>query len=479
LQEFGSVAVGAQSPSVGIRVVNAGLAPTDPLATALTGAIASFGVQADRCAGQALDPGASCSVDVRFAPAVAGPLSGTLTVGGGSATIAIALHGNGGGASSAALAWSPATGDFGTVSTASAARQTFTLTNGSAAATPPVTVTSTGPDAAVFALSSDTCTGQALGAGKSCTVVATFRPKAAGPKTASLVAKAGSATAQATLIGTGAIPAGLSFSSTQPFGRTATGQSVSQTLTLSNGGTTATAVPLVLAVGGADPAAAAMYTLSSDGCSGKPLGAGATCAVDVAFAPTSPGTKTATLTAAASALTATATLTGTAVAPAAIAFSTVPPFGSVLLGQTKSQTVTLTNGGGTPTPSVTLAVSSTDPAAAAMFAITSDACSGKALGASGGNCSVTIVFQPTTSGPETATLTATAGSATTTAMLTGIGASAAQLAVTGTTAFDAPIGPRWSPTGAAGRSWPGSAGPARAASPSRSRRRGPRRGPRR
>ena len=92
-----------------------------------------------------------------------------------------------------------------------------------------------------------------------------------------------------------------------------------------------------------------------------------------------------------------------AVTPAAPELSLSPApydYGSVLPGQTATQTFTLTNSGGAATGPLTVTL--TGPAA---FAVTGNACAAASLGP-GQTCNVTAGFTPAAEGAMTATLTA-------------------------------------------------------------------------
>src|SRR6266511_2364412 len=91
---------------------------------------------------------------------------------------------------------------------------------------------------------------------------------------------------------------------------------------------------------------------------------------------------------------------------------------TVVVGQTASQTFTLTNSGGSATAALTVALTGS-----AAFAKTADACTATSLGP-GKSCSVTVVYSPTVVGQsDTATLTASGrkAAAATSLTLTGTG----------------------------------------------------------
>src|SRR5205823_1785258 len=98
---------------------------------------------------------------------------------------------------------------------------------------------------------------------------------------------------------------------------------------------------------------------------------------------------------------------GEAGGPPVIAWSpTTSPgtfdFGAVKVGDTPSQTFTLTNSGGSAPGALTITFSGS-----AAFSITSDACTGTSLGPRK-SCAVTVEYAPTAAGAsDTATLTAT------------------------------------------------------------------------
>jgi len=284
-----------------------------------------------------------------------------------------------------------------------------------------------GADADAFGIDSDGCSGKPLAAGASCTVQVHFTPKSAGAKAAKLTASAPGTSATVALAGTGSAASGSLAASptTKDFGDVATGTtSPATSFTLTNGGAGATG-NVTVTLTGTDKAS---FTVS-DPCSGKPIAAGGSCSVSVAFAPAATGAKAASLTATADGVsgTATASLAGNGVAPAA--FSVTPAtfdFGSILDGTaTAAQTFTVQNTGGEGgAPTVALAGTN-----AADFSLASNACTGTL--AAGAKCTFGVVFKPSAAGAETASLTAgTTGAGQGKATLTGTGLAAAALAIT-------------------------------------------------
>jgi Bacterial Ig-like domain (group 2)/Abnormal spindle-like microcephaly-assoc'd, ASPM-SPD-2-Hydin len=178
--------------------------------------------------------------------------------------------------------------------------------------------------------------------------------------------------------------------------------SAPQTLTLSNLGI----LPVVISSIGTSGDFA-----QTNNC-GKTLTFNASCSISVTFHPSALGTRTGVLTAKTTGGTATANLSGTGVAPATVSPTTLS-FGNVNVGSASAaQVVTLTNA-----MSETLTVKS--------VTTTGDYSQTNNCGslASGGSCTVNVIFKPTTSGNRTGTLSVTdnALNSPQTAALTGAG----------------------------------------------------------
>lgn len=191
-----------------------------------------------------------------------------------------------------AIAWSPATNgtyDYGAVAPGQTASQTFTLTNSGGSATGMLSVSLFGSSA--FSITSNACTGTALGKGKSCAVTVQYAPTTAGQSdTATLTAsgKKPSASASITLTGSGAGTPDLSLSPGTFDGTTSSGTknyhydfglvaSATQTFTVTNNGTGASTT---LFVTGANPP---VFVLANDTCTGQALGPGGMCTFDLTF----------------------------------------------------------------------------------------------------------------------------------------------------------------------------------------------------
>jgi hypothetical protein len=195
-----------------------------------------------RCSKTALDPNASCSVTVAYAPTTPGKTSSAkLTATSNRDTVTASLTLTGTCAQPVVLSWSPTTSpgtyNYGTVSAGQTVSQVFTLTNLSGKATTALTVTLAGP--AAFTKTKDSCTGHTLAAvapGNRCGVLVTYAPTASGQTDSATLAATSSTpadNASLTLTGTGgkAAPA----ISTSPGAGGAVGTTVTDTAALSGG----------------------------------------------------------------------------------------------------------------------------------------------------------------------------------------------------------------------------------------------------
>jgi len=263
--------------------------------------------------------------------------------------------------------------------------------------------------------------GSSLAASAQCTFAVAFAPSAAGTRTASVLFTDNAAGSPQTvaLSGTGTAPA----SSFSPTSLTFASQSVgttsaAQTVTLSNTGTAALSITS-LAITGAN----ASDFAQTNTC-GSSVAAASSCTIGVTFTPTATGSRAASLsiTDNASGSPQTVALSGTAAVPAGVSLSpTSLSFGSQPVATTSgTQTITLSNGGGTPLSITSLAIAGAD---AGDFAEVADTC-GSSL-AAGGTCAIGVTFTPSASGQRTATLSITdnASGSPQAASFTGTGSS--------------------------------------------------------
>ena len=272
-----------------------------------------------------------------------------------------------------------------------------------------ITLSSTGNTPAIFGslmvtgdfTETDTCAGQTIAVGSSCSVQIVFAPTATGARPGQLTIYANVAGGQATvsLNGTGTtaaaivlVPLTLSFPSTI-VNQTAP----SQNITVSNtGGTLATLSTPVLSGNTGD------FAVFANTC-GATLAPGVGCTLSITFTPTASGARSATLSltdnaGTSSAATQTASLSGIGEAPATDTLSAFAlNFAPQQIGTTSAaQTLTLTNSGGVPLTSIAASVSPGD------FSVLNDC--GNSLSANS-TCAFKVVFASTAVGPRTATLT--------------------------------------------------------------------------
>jgi hypothetical protein len=298
---------------------------------------------------------------------------------------------------SAPLSLSPSSLSFGSqvVDTTSTA-QAVTLTNISSTAFVGITSITTSGDFAVLTEDCpDVALEQSLGPGEFCTISVTFTPTTTGPLSGTVTIDSDDAPFAPHVIplsGTGVTPApavslstsSLSFAS-QQVGTT----SASQSLTLTNTG------------GGTLDLSATITTTGdfsqSNNC-GSSLAAGASCSIDVTFAPTAAGLRTGTVRISSNAPGSphTVSLTGTGVAPT-LSFSPASlDFGDQRVGTTSAaQTVTVGNQNGAEVVFSSISVSGD-------FAQTNNCPARLAVDAS---CTLSVTFTPTAAGPRSGVVT--------------------------------------------------------------------------
>jgi hypothetical protein len=204
---FAGVGVGSSGLTQTITLTNSGDLPGGFFLAFLTGGdVADFQLLSEDCTKAALDPGASCSAQVRFRPTSAGAKSTTLTfiAGGESGPLQIDLTGTG---VDPALSLGPARLSFGMQGTGSAGQaQMATLTNSGVSPIEVDAATITGAGSDQFRLA-DSCGGAVLAPGAACQLAVRFSPDSEGLKSATLRVLAAGQKLTAALSGT-AVAAG-------------------------------------------------------------------------------------------------------------------------------------------------------------------------------------------------------------------------------------------------------------------------------
>lgn len=342
-----------------------------------------------------LAAGHQCTIHVTFMPGSVGAKSAVLAARDSAidSPQKVDLAGTG-----VAATMTPAAIDFGTVTVgARSAAVAATIHNPGG---DNLTVTSagiTGANAADFAAGA--CATVAAGA--SCSLPVTFAPADGGARqgvlTAGIVGLGGPLSVA--LSGVGA-PLSLSASSLD-FGPVLVHtHAAPRDLTLTNLGTSPLTVGSISVSGGG----AGDFGPPS-GCGSGPvtLPGGGTCVLHVGFTPAATGPRTAALVlqyrAGGSDFTARASLTGTGIAPG-LAAPTGLDFGSVIVGQTASRTLSLSNPGSAATTVTALTLAGH----AADFAVTSSCGALPVVLSPGATCQVAVAFTPQGTGDRSATL---------------------------------------------------------------------------
>ena len=357
--------------------------------------------------------GNAVSFSINVNPTAAGSVTGTMTVTGdsGSSPVVVNLSATGVSASQPQISASPTSINFGSVSTGLNATSNLVLSNAGSADLTVSVITLTGAE---FSISGVT-TPKTISAGQSVTAVVTFSPTSTGSASGNIAITSNdpaTPTLNVPLTGTGsstptgrlsASPASLNFATV------AVGSNASNPVVVTNTGNAAVHVSALSASG-------AGYTVSGMTAPAT-LNPSQTATLTVTFAPTAAGSVTGavTLTSDATnnpftiALSGTGAQAGLSVSPATF------NFGSVVDGQTKSQSFTLTNTG-----SATLTITQLTMTGSAYTV------SGLTLPATipaGGTATLSVLFAPTTAGSLTGSLsiTSNAPGSPTTVSLSGTG----------------------------------------------------------
>jgi len=225
----------------------------------------------------------------------------------------------------------------------------------------------------------------------------------------------------------GTVTAALSIdNNSHDYGTMLINASQSATFRITHSGS-ANSGALTTALGGAN---AGEFMISTDSCMGSTLVAGAFCDVAVLAKPTSAGTKAATITVSGSpGGSVMATLSARAITPGSLSITPDPvPFGSILVGTSTNQTITVRNSGGQTSGAISFAFSGSGMS---NYALVSgmDNCTGAQL-SQNQTCTAVVKFTAGGRGDLSASIVANAtpggpGAAT----LAGAGLSAASLSV--------------------------------------------------
>ena len=365
--------------------------------------------QTNNC-GTSLAAGGRCTIGVAFVPTASGVLNGTLSIADNAtgSPQTVSLTGTG----LPPVYFSAVSFSYGNQATGTtSAAKTVTVTNRKTVATT-VSVTISGD----FAISSNTC-GSSIAASGTCTIGMTFTPTATGTRTGTLtVTAAGAPPATASLSGIGTAPYTLTPTSLAFGNQLVNVTSAAKTVTFTN------TQSVAMTVSGVTVSAGFAQT---NNCPAS-LAASASCTFSVTFTPTAATAYSGTLTFAVSNGTSpVVTLTGTGllaitVSPTSLAFGN-----QALNTPSAAQVITIKNTGTATLAGLTVVTAGTG------FSQTNTCTTSLAVGAS---CSDSIVFNPTTTGAKTGTVTVNyTGGTAQTVSLTGTGTAAVVISPTSLT----------------------------------------------
>ena len=406
---FGKVNVGKQATQT-IAVANTGTMPVSITQAMLSNPQFSLsGVSLPMSIGT----GQSGNFTVGVTPSTAGTLSGTLTVQGsdGAAPAVVNLSATAV-VSAPQISLSSTSVQFGAVSDGSTGNATLLITNNGNADLTISVVSVTGTGFGVNGIA----TPKTISAGQSISAELTFQPTVAGAASGTLSFTSNdptNPTMAVALAGTGSTAAAGQLQANPTslsFGTVGTGGNSTKTVVFSNTGTAAIQIS-TLAVSGAGFSASGIATPLI-------LNPAATATLIVVFTPTAGGSASGTVTVTTDQLHSpmTISLTGTGAVPGLSITPTSVAFGSVLDGQTKSQTFTLTNTGSASLTISQLSVSGTGYSLNGLTTPNTIA--------AGATATFSALFAPTTVGslPGTITVASNAPNSPLTVALTGTGA---------------------------------------------------------
>ncbi len=253
-----------------LEFTNQGTVPLDGLMASVEGTGASsFAVDPAACTTAALGVGQSCNISVTFRPTAVGPLASSLHLKRGATSLAVAAL-SGRGVAQGTLTVSPASLSFGSIAVGEPKTLTAKIKNNSASPVP-VTVKTSG-DTMDFKFNTS-CLAN-LTAGQECTVHIAFVPTDRGSRVASISFDGGAAgVAVLNLSGDGEGGILQVNPPSWDFGSVQRGQSANKEFVVNVSGLTGAneVGPVLLEV---PPG----FTLGADGCTGKKLSNGQSCA---------------------------------------------------------------------------------------------------------------------------------------------------------------------------------------------------------
>ncbi|HEX3055509.1 MAG TPA: choice-of-anchor D domain-containing protein [Gaiellaceae bacterium] len=252
-----------------------------------------------------------------------------------------------------------------------------------------------GTNASEFVIGNDPCSNTSIAAGASCSVTIQFSPEADGNRTATLVVPSNAASSpdSVALSGSGiGVPPTVSLSpSSIPFGTQLVGTtSAAQTLTITNTAAAGSQSLLLgqLSLGGSN---SGDFSLSNNTCS-NPVAAGSSCTVDVRFAPTAVGSRSAILSIPSNAPTSpdAVALSGTGTPPGADVKLSISGPTTAASGSQNTYVVTVSNLGPATATGVVMTVQVPSGTKFVGVSTTQGSCTHPASGATSGTISCSL-----------------------------------------------------------------------------------------
>ena len=411
---YGNVAVGSSVPQT-ITLTNSGNGTLTVTQASASGTGFSVG---GASLPMTIGAGSSGSFSAVFAPTSAGAATGSVSIisDAPGSPAAIALSGTG---VQGQLGASPSSVNFGSVNVGSSGSQTVTLTNSGSASLTIAQATASGAGFSVSGIS----TPLTLGAGQSTSFVAKFSPTSAGSVSGSVSLSNNGPNSPVTVALTGSGNATAPQLTISPasvsYGSVAVGSSAPQTITLTNSGNAPLTVAQATASGAGFSVSGASWPMT--------INAGSNASFTATFAPTTAGAATGSISVVSNAPGSPAAigLSGTGVQGQLGASPSSVSFGSITVGSSGSQAVTLTNSG---TASLTISQAIASGTGFSVSGISTPL----TLGA-GQSTSFTAKFSPTSAGTVSGSvsLTNNGPNSPVTVALTGSGtATAPQLTIT-------------------------------------------------
>jgi hypothetical protein len=207
--DFGTVNVGATT-TLSVTATNTTAAPVTFTGLAATG---EYTTAIGTCptTGNTLAAGASCTLDVTFAPIASGTRTGTLSLSTDATQLPLTVALTGFGAA-AKLTVAPSVLAFGTIAVGSPANMTLTLQNTGSVAVTSIATTLSGANAGDFAVTSP-CAAIQLAPNQGCTLTVTFTPSGMAMESASLniVSSYPNSPLVVPMTGSGSLPGGFTL----------------------------------------------------------------------------------------------------------------------------------------------------------------------------------------------------------------------------------------------------------------------------